>query len=88
VPFQGNIDGFSWSVGVQGKAPLAAEGLFPSQERQRGHGRRQANPSGVPVVSRRRVAALDKGMAIACAPRLAAKHHRDAEPINITLEGH
>jgi len=31
-------------------------------------------------------AALDKGWAIACARRLAAKHHRNAEPGNITLK--
>jgi hypothetical protein len=39
-------------------------------------------------MSRRGVTMLDKGMAIAYAPRLAAKHHRDAEPGNITLKEH
>jgi hypothetical protein len=34
------------------------------------------------------VAALDKDWAIAGAPRLAAKHHRNAEPYNITLKEH
>jgi hypothetical protein len=29
---------------------------------------------------------LDKGWAIACARRLAAKHHRCAESVNITLK--
>ncbi|HFC53072.1 MAG TPA: hypothetical protein ENJ43_01410 [Gammaproteobacteria bacterium] len=41
----------------------------------------QGNKLGfsVPVVSRCGVAVLDKGTTIACALRLAAKHHRDAE---------
>ncbi len=39
VLFQGNKSGFSWSVSVQGKALLAANGRRPLQEEQRGHGR-------------------------------------------------
>jgi len=38
------------------------------------------------VVPRRCVAVLGKGMAIAFALRLAAKHHRDAEPVIIMLK--
>jgi len=88
VSRQPSIVGFSWSVRVQGKARLAGNGHSPFQEAQRSHGRGQTNPSGAPVVSRRGVAVLDKGMAIACAPRLAAKHHRNAEPGNRGLTGH
>jgi hypothetical protein len=40
------------------------------------------------VVSRSCVAVLDKGMAIAFALRLAAKHRRDAEPVVITWTEH
>jgi hypothetical protein len=40
------------------------------------------------VVFRRYVAVLDKGMAIAFALRLAAKHHRDAESVIIILKGY
>jgi len=40
------------------------------------------------VVSRRCVPVLDKGIAIAVALRLAAKHHRDAESVIITLIEH
>jgi hypothetical protein len=36
------------------------------------------------VLSRRGVAVLDKGITIAVALRLAAKHHRDAESVMIT----
>ncbi|HHH47516.1 MAG TPA: tRNA dihydrouridine synthase DusB [Gammaproteobacteria bacterium] len=36
---QGDKSGFSWSVSVQGKALLAANGRFPLQEEQRRHGR-------------------------------------------------
>jgi len=35
-----------------------------------------------------RVAVLVKGAAITCAPRLAAKHHGNAEPINTMLLEH
>ena len=42
-------------------------------------------PSGVTVVLRHGVAALDKGMAIARVLRLVAKHHSNAEPINTAL---
>jgi hypothetical protein len=38
------------------------------------------------VVPRRSVAVLDKGSTIACARRLAAKHHSSAESVNITLK--
>ena len=38
------------------------------------------------MVSRSCVAVLDKGTAIAFALRLAAKHHRDAEPVIIILK--
>ena len=40
------------------------------------------------MVSRNRVAVLDKEMAIAFALRLAAKHHRDAESVIIMLKEH
>ena len=40
------------------------------------------------MVSRSFVPVLDKGMAIAFALRLAAKHHRDAEFVIITLIEH
>ena len=40
------------------------------------------------MVSRSCVPVLDKGMAIAFALRLAAKHHRDAESVIITLIEH
>jgi len=40
----------------------------------------KANPQGVAVVSRSRVAALGKGTTIPDALRLAAKHHGNAEP--------
>ena len=39
VLFQGDKLGFSWSVSVQGKALLAANGRRPLQEEQRRHGR-------------------------------------------------
>ena len=52
------------------------------------HGRGQANPQGAAVASRSRVAALAKGTAIACALRLAAKHHRDAESVIIIVQEH
>ncbi len=38
------------------------------------------------MVFRSRVAVIDKGTAIACALRLAAKHHRDAESVIIMLK--
>jgi hypothetical protein len=47
-----------------------------------------SNPKGVAVVSRGYVPALDKGMTIGFALRLAAKHHRDAESVIITLKEH
>ena len=49
-------------------------------------GRLQANPKGDPVVSRSCVAVLDKGLTIGVALRLAAKHHRAAESVIITLK--
>ncbi len=39
VLFQGDIDGFSWSVSVQGKAQSEAEWPGPLQGLQRRHGR-------------------------------------------------
>ena len=39
VLFQCDITGFSWSVSVQGKARLAANGHSPLQEVERSHGR-------------------------------------------------
>ncbi|MBN4079104.1 hypothetical protein JYT26_00530 [Beggiatoa alba] len=39
VLFQCDIAGFSWSVSVQGKARLAANGHSPSQEAERSHER-------------------------------------------------
>ena len=40
------------------------------------------------MVSRNRVAVLDKGVAIAFALRLVAKHHRNAESVIIMLKEH
>jgi len=39
-------------------------------------------------VSRDGVAVLDKDQAIACARRLVAKHHSNAEPVNTRLLDH
>jgi len=85
---QGHIVEFSWSDSVQGKARIEANGHSPLREVERSHGRCQTNPSGAPVVSRSGVAALDKDLTIAGARRLAAKHHRNAEPNNMTLREH
>jgi len=40
------------------------------------------------VVFRSGVAVLGKGIAITCALRLAAKHHRDAESVITILKEH
>ena len=92
--------GFSRLVYGHGKARLAGKaqstrfargagsGRSLGKRRNAVRGRKQANPKGVPVVSRSRVAALDKGTAIACALRLAAKHHRDAELAIIMSKEH
>ncbi|RDH89297.1 MAG: hypothetical protein DIZ77_16000 [endosymbiont of Seepiophila jonesi] len=80
--------GFSELVCVHGKARLAGNGRSLVKRRNAVHGRRQAHPEGVPVVSRSRVAALGKGIAIPCALRLAAKHHGNAVSVIITLKEH
>ena len=91
---------FSWLVYGHGKARLAGNGRSLGKRRNAVRERKQANPKGVPVVSRSRVAALDKGAArdgpaseasalgLACTLRLAAKHHRDAESVIIMSKEH
>ncbi|MDT8283690.1 MAG: hypothetical protein RQ982_12900, partial [Gammaproteobacteria bacterium] len=60
VLFQGDNYGFSWSVSVQGKARLAANGLVLSKRRNAAMSVDRPNPSGASVVSRCCVAVLDK----------------------------
>ncbi len=85
---------------VHGKACLAGNGRTLVKRHNAVRGPRQANPQGAPVVSRNRVAVLDKGTAragpaseasalgLACALRLVAKHHRSAESVIIRLKEH
>jgi hypothetical protein len=88
VVYQPDNYGFSWLVYVHGKARLEGNGRTLAKRRNAVRGRRQANPKGAPVLSRCRVAVLDKGAAIAFALRLAAKHHRNAESKIIMLKDH
>jgi len=62
---------------------LCGEWLLPSQKAQQRHGRLQTNPSGTSVVLRLCVVALAKDAAIDFTLRLDAKHHRNAEPVNL-----
>ncbi len=61
VLYQCDIAKFSWSVRIQGKARLVANGRRPLQEAQRSHGCGQANPLGAPVVFRSGVTYMDVG---------------------------
>jgi len=63
---------------------LRRECLLLSQEVQQRHGGLQTNPTGASVILRPGVAVLDKDAAIAFTLRLDAKHHRNAESINLT----
>jgi hypothetical protein len=88
VLFQRDNYGFSWLVSVHGKAHLAGNGLSPWQEVQRCPWALTSQPAGrscgIPPL---RFSAC-KGLAIPCVLRLAAKAHRSAEPVIITLEEH
>ncbi|MFW2440447.1 MAG: hypothetical protein ACN4GR_13885 [Arenicellales bacterium] len=79
---------FSKLVYVHGKARLAGNGYYLTRRRNAVRGCRQAYPESIPVVSRNCVQVLDKGMAISFTLRLAAEHHRNAEPVMITLMEH
>ena len=67
-------------------------GRMDAQERPKkrnaADGRPAVRPKGAPQKHHDRVAALDKGVTLACALRLAAKHHGNAEPVIITLKEH
>lgn len=86
--FQHNNCEFSSLANGYGKACLAGNGRTLIKRHNAVCWRWQANPKDVPVVSRSRVAALAKGMAIAFAPRPAAKHHQHAESVIIMLKEH
>jgi len=79
---------FSKLVYVHGKARLAGKGHSLTKRRNAVRGRRQANPKGIPVVSRNRVPVRDKGIAISFTLCLAVERHRDAESVIITLMDH
>jgi len=88
VLLQDDNVGFSQLWGVHGKTRLEGNGCSINKRCNAVRGRPKADPQGVSVVFRSRVAALTNGMAIAFTLRLAAKHHRNAEPGIIILKEH
>jgi len=88
VLYQHSNYGFSQLWGVHGKARLAGNGYSIDKRRNADRGRSKADPQGVPVVFCSRVAVLTNGAAIAFGLRLAAKHHRNAEPAITMLIEH
>jgi hypothetical protein len=82
------IDEFSWLVRVHGKARPAGKGVALAKGRNAVHGRGQANPQGVPVLSLNFVPALGKGETLPGALSLVAKQPGNAESINTKLLEH
>jgi len=83
-----DIVGFSWSVSVQGKARLAANGCSLCKRRNTALGADRPTLRACLWCSTAALQCLTRETAIACALRLAAKHHRHAEPDNISWTEH
>ena len=91
VPFvvlrQGDIDGFSWPVSVQGKARLAANGHSIDLRKRRNAAMDTDRPTLRALLwcSATALQHLTRTMSIAFVLCLVAKHHSNAETVNITL---
>ncbi|MEA1888184.1 MAG: hypothetical protein U9N50_00190 [Pseudomonadota bacterium] len=85
---QGSIGGFSWFVSVQGKTRLEANGHSPLQEAERSHEADKPTLRAFLWCPAAALQYLTKDIAIARTLRLAAKHHRNAAPINTSLTEH
>ncbi len=79
VLYQGDKSGFSWPVSVQGKARLVANGIVLCKRRNAAMDADRPTLRACLWCSAPALQCLTRETAIACALRLAAKHHRHAD---------